>query len=414
MSQTGPPDRPKNIRNKKGRMTVKKETILIIGGGYAGIHMAEALDKQAEETRGSLRVVLIDRTGSHFRKVRLVQAPVEPVRLAVPLEEFGWKHVEVLRAELTGLDPAGKTVRCKLPDGTETELAYDRLILALGSIPRPADANLGGFSLRDAEQLAAIRQGLEQQIWLAGSGGASPEERRSLLRAAVIGGGISGIETAAELAAKLGRERERLGAADGSAPVVLVHVGPRLLPEASARVSRQLERRLRKLGVETLCSTRAERVKDGVLHLADGRRLPAPIGIWTLGIEPSPLPRALGLPVHADGRLLTDPWYRVQGYDTIYAIGDCARSCPPNGGTADGMTCKEAIPQARRLADILKTGRSGGAASPHTPVDPMFCVGLGTGEGFVWIRKWGLDLVLTGKLGWRVREWTWTAASLGK
>jgi NADH:ubiquinone reductase (H+-translocating) len=392
---------------------MNKETIVVAGGGYAGIHIAEALNKQAEASQEGLRIILLDRNGSHFRKVRLVQAPEGASGLNVPLSEFGWKHVELLQADLAGIDPGSRRLRCNLPDGSSTEIAYDRLVLSLGSVPRQEDTGLGGLFLRDAESAASIRLELERLVRQAETE-ASSEERRGLLRAVIVGGGISGIETAAGLAARLRRERDRLGASGGDAAVCLVHAGSRLLPEAPAQISRRLERKLRRLGVETVLGVRAEQFDGCSLYLGDGRMIPASLCIRTSGVQPNPIVKSLGLPVHADGRLLTDSWYRVQGCDTIYAIGDCARSVAPATGTPDGMTCKEAIPQAQRLAEILKSEHTGGSIAPHTPVNPMFCISLGTGEGFIWMRKWGLDLVLTGKLGWRVREWTWTMASLGK
>ncbi|WP_438447166.1 NAD(P)/FAD-dependent oxidoreductase [Gorillibacterium sp. sgz5001074] len=397
-------------------MNKNQETVLIVGGGYAGIHLADALNQAVEKRACPSRIVLIDAEGRHFRKVRLVQSPVRSQELAVPLASYGWKHVELLQARLEAVRPTERSITCTLPDGTEQTLAYDRLVLALGSVPKEAAPGLGGHTLQEA---AAIRTRLEQLELQARS--AQAEEADKLLQAVVVGGGISGIETAAELAARLGRVRAALGlAGTGSCCVHLIHAGSRLLPEAPARISHRLTRKLRRLGVETVLGSRAERYADGALQLADGQRMPAPVCVWTLGVEPAPLLARLGLPLHRDGRLLTDPWYRVEGYDTIYAIGDNARITDPSTGTADGMTCKEAAPQAKRLAAVLQAQAAGaapgtaGGPAPHAGMAPAFCIGLGEGEGFVWMRKWGLDLVLTGSLGWRVREWTWNIASLLK
>jgi NADH dehydrogenase len=78
------------------------------------------------------------------------------------------------------------------------------------------------------------------------------------------------------------------------------------------------------------------------------------------------------------------------------------------------MTCKEGIVQARRLAGIIRAQLDGLSAPAHTSFPPFFCIGLGPKDGFVWTRKWGLDFVLTGQLGRKVREYTWNMASLMK
>ncbi|MBO8164526.1 MAG: FAD-dependent oxidoreductase [Brevibacillus sp.] len=122
--------------------------------------------------------------------------------------------------------------------------------------------------------------------------------------------------------------------------------------------------------------------------------------------------RGLGLPLTAEGQIIVDASYRVKGVPGVYSIGDCARIVDPISGQADRMTCKESIAQAARLGKIIAADLSGRPAPSHQAHMDLFCFGLGPERGMVWIRQWGLDFILTGKLGWKIRKFTWDSASL--
>jgi NADH dehydrogenase len=80
----------------------------------------------------------------------------------------------------------------------------------------------------------------------------------------------------------------------------------------------------------------------------------------------------------------------------------------------DGMTCKEAIPQALRLSKILTNlllNRPNKITHKGIPVKG-YCISLGPNEAFLWVQKWGIDFVITGKMGLHVRKITWDQASL--
>lgn len=98
----------------------------------------------------------------------------------------------------------------------------------------------------------------------------------------------------------------------------------------------------------------------------------------------------------------------------MYSIGDCAHIVDPVTGEADRMTCKEAIPQATRLGRIIKADLSGQGANAerHRGVSQGYTVGLGPGHGLVWSRTWGIDIMITGKLAYKVKTFMWNHASM--
>jgi NADH:ubiquinone reductase (H+-translocating) len=398
---------------------MKLSPIVVVGGGYAGLHVIESIRKQWSTSKlPRPRIILLDKEPHHFKKVLLVRAAARDTSLTVPFTEFGWTDVEVIRGELASVDPDQSILMYREPEGSMVELPFGRLILALGSIVRSPGENRGGIVLRGTADAVAIREALREAVERA-RGSADPEEQSRLLHAVVAGAGISGIETASELAACLRKEASSLRIKQPPFVVTLVNAGNRLLPEASERVGHSLERRLRRLGVRVLHQRKVEMFVQpkGIVHLDNGDRVRAGVCVWTLGTVAQPAARQLGVPAHEDGRLLVDPWYRVQGHDTIFAIGDCARVSDRRSGRIDGMTCKEAIPQAQRLAEFIyadATGTGAVASLAHQGVPPMYCIGLGPDQGFIWARRWGMDMVLTGAIGKKVREYTWNTASFMK
>lgn len=385
--------------------------IVILGGGYGGLQTALKL-AESSRNQGKVKpeVLLIDQHGFHLKKVLLFKGALDETPLKASFERLEQLGITFRQARVVGIDPHARIL--KLAGLPEEELHYDQLVLAIGSKLTEASPELGGISLSGPEQATRIKHQLHKQLVLASSCD-DMDRLDTMLSVAIIGGGLSGIETAAEIASWLRKEKERRGIRPEMGQVHLIHTKKRLLMEAPSRVSRKLESQLvGKLGIHIHHSARAERFADEHVLLQDRRQVPAATCVWTLGMEAHPILRAWGLPVDERGRILVDTHYRVEGHTGLYAIGDCARVLDPNSGREDGMTCREATAQGIRLASILMADQSGAPAPQHAPAIFIFCLSLGPGQGFVWSRKWGLDLVLTGSLGWKMRKYTWGLADL--
>ncbi|NEW07993.1 FAD-dependent oxidoreductase [Paenibacillus sp. SYP-B3998] len=387
-----------------------EQHIVIVGGGYAGLNLVSSLQKQFTGQRG-MRITLLDKETFHLRKVLLFQGAVEGTALKIPFSTYFDGTIEVIQGELSGVEQQQKRIGIKLPNGQTESLQYDRLILCLGSRVVSAAPEQGGHSLTDTDSSEMIRVQLERNVRDAQLA-ARVSERQRLLSVAVVGSGITGIETASVLACGLRRKAVAAGLDPTLISVTLIGSQARLLEAAPPHVSQRLEKELGELGVHILHGARAEAFRDGAVLLRDGASLPVGACVWTLGLRPNPLVQQLGLPLEGNGKLMVDERYHVKGCEHVYAIGDCAHVFDPLTGKADGMTCKEAIPQATRLAKIIKAELAGEKGPAHEAYMNLFCIGLGPEKGFIWIQKWGMNIVLTGKLGRQVRKLTWDMASL--
>ncbi|THF78735.1 NAD(P)/FAD-dependent oxidoreductase [Cohnella fermenti] len=396
----------------------KELRCVIVGGGYAGIQAARELARTfRKEEAGAmrLRLALIDSRPYHLRKVWLFKpAAEEAADITCGWDRLLPEGAEFIQGTVATIAAKERQLVYADTEGRERTLAYDILVVAAGSVARLPEPEQGGIALAGPDAANRIREAWQANLRLA-SQTADPAKRKRLLSVAVAGAGISGMETAAELAHAMRKEAERTGGiAHGETAVYLLDARERLFPEGPEVLGRKLERVLASGGVTTLHGAKALKEAEGTVTLADGRTIGAGLCVWTLGLVPNPALRGFGLPLDSGGQVLVDECYRVRGADGIYAIGDCARIVDPADGRADGMTCKEGIAQAVRLARIVAADLAGKPAPSHRRFMDFYCFGLGPGRGMAWMRHWGIDIVIGGKLGWKLRQYAWSLAEFSR
>lgn len=278
------------------------EPVVIIGGGYAGVHAA----RQAR--RAGVPVTMVEPSGSHVLRTRL--AAIAAGRLpaadaAGDLDEL--LDIEVVPARASVVDPASRTV--VLHDGRER--TYGALVVTVGAQPSaPPVPGLAehGLPLASVADTLALRQRL-------GVERTRPHARVPLV---VVGGGATGVQLAAEVARR-----------EPSRQVTLVEQQPRLLPTEPRVLGRAARRILRGAGVDVRLSTAVDRVDAQGAVLADGARLDGTVA-WAGGW------RATGsdlLPEAAteQGRLVVDATLGVPGAPGVFAAGDAAAHRDPLG-----------------------------------------------------------------------------------
>lgn len=394
---------------------MKELTCIVIGGGYAGINAVKAIRKtfKGQASKRTLRLILIDKNPYHFRKVLLFKPAVGDEEITIPLTRLFPEGVEFVQATVTKIESRERRLLCQNAEGNKNSINYDFLVLALGSVVRQPDPDQGGMALASLDAAWKIREAWRANIKKAAKE-TNAKERQRLMTIGVAGAGISGIETSAELAHFVREDAQQLGLDPGAVRIKLFNANKGIFPEGPAKVGLKLERSLNACGVTILHGSRVLQEKEGTLTLSSGETMSVGLCVWTLGLLPNPMLQSIGLPVTPEGYVIVDASYRVQGAQSVYSIGDCARIVDPASGRADRKTCKEATAQAARLGKILSADIAGRPAPSHKGFIDLFCFGLGPGQGMVWTRQWGLNIIFTGKLGWRMRKFTWDSASLLK
>lgn len=388
-------------------------TCVVIGAGHAGIHALKEIRKLFKDqvNKYTLRLVIIDKEAFHLRKVLMFRPAVTNEEIRIPLTKLFPAGVELIQATVLNIKAAEKKLMYLNTVEVEQEMNYDLLVVAAGSVIRQPDTERGGIALTSPANAEMIRR-----VWIANLKQAiteaEPRERKRLMSIAIAGAGISGMETAAELAYYGRKYAKQLGLDPQSLKIDLYNAQERLFLDGPAKIGLKLEHLLREAGVNVIHGTLVNQEKDGVLWLSNGDKRAVGVCIWTLGLQPNPILHTIGLPVTKDGHLFVDASYRVVGMPNVYSIGDCARIVDLANGHVDSKTCKEAIPQAARLAQIILADLEGRKAPVHESYMKLFSIGLGPGRGLTWVNKWGLDMIITGKIAWQIKKYTWAAASL--
>ncbi|MDT7608475.1 MAG: hypothetical protein QOG96_2978 [Pseudonocardiales bacterium] len=369
--------------------------IVVVGAGYAGLAAA----KLAARWTGA-EVTLVNAGDRFVERVRLHQLaagqPLRDLPLAGLLRGTG---VRLVVDRVTGIDAATRTVRLG-----GRELGYDRLVYAAGS---QADLDSVPGAARYAYPLASYPEASRLRAHLADSGDGGT--------VAVVGGGLTGIEAAAELAETLPRLKVRL-------------VTGGVLGEAlSLRGRRYLWRTFERLGVDVReCARVAEVRADGLLLAGGGDSAPgdSPRGdrvpgtgagsdhvaaatvVWTAGFRVSDLARRAGLAVDGAGRMIVDQTLRSVSHPEVSGVGDAAAI-----RRADGlelrMACATGLPSAQQAVRAMAAELAGREPRPLRYRYLNQCISLGRRDGlvqFVHADDTPREAVLTGRLAALYKE----------
>ncbi|MGW0672944.1 NAD(P)/FAD-dependent oxidoreductase [Streptomyces sp. NPDC002746] len=355
----------------------QKHDVLVLGAGYAGLAAAIQLAARTRK-RGDVRVTLVNPFEEFTERLRLHMTATGQETAEMSIRELleGTGAVFV-RGWVTALDVGAKTVRID----DDRVLGYDTLVYGLGSV---ADTVAVPGVDAHAHTLNSPQDAVLLADRLARLGGGT---------VVVAGGGLTGVEAAAEVAERY--------------PELQVTLLGRGEPGAGMRPSAKahLDAGLARLGVRVLGGVEVTEVLPDSVELADGSSIPAAAVLWTSGTRVSPLAAAAGLRVDERGRLITDRALRSVSHPDVHAVGDAA-AIRQGYGVMHG-TCQGGMPSGVHAALTILRTLAGKEPKPfrfgyyHTPVS------LGREDGVVQFTRPDDSprrIVLTGKRAARYKE----------
>lgn len=332
-------------------MSSPKKTIVIAGGGFAGVYTARYLRRYL---RSGWEIILFSRE-NHFIFTPLlgdvVGSSINPMHVVWPIRQMA-RSVTCLTANLVGADLKERHVSYRTSNGGEARLAYDQLILACGSevnldiIPGMA---AHGFPLKTMGDALVLRNHLIGQMEKA-EVEPDPVLRRRLLSVIVVGGGFSGVEVAGEVADLLrGASRYYGHYKPSDIRVSLLEGRERILPELPESLSLFAQKKMGHQGIDIRLQALAGSVTEAGVRLKDGTEIEGGTVICTIGTTTSPFLRSLNLPM-VYNRIKTEADMRVEGFDNIWGVGDCAAIPNAYTGKASAPTAQVAVRQGKHLA----------------------------------------------------------------
>ncbi|WP_433516871.1 NAD(P)/FAD-dependent oxidoreductase [Nonomuraea sp. CA-143628] len=319
-----------------------KHRIVILGAGYAGVYVAGNLARRLSPA--DIEITVLNAAPDFVERLRLHQlAAGQEIEARKLADVFAGTGIRLRVARVTAVDPERQVVTVADADGGG-ELGYDTLVYALGS--HVADSGVPGMAEHAfdvAGRPSALR--LRERLDDLGRRG----ERGSVL---VVGDGLTGIETATEIA----ESRPGLSVA----LVARGELGARLSAGARGHLRRACDR----LGITVVEHTSVEAVEATRVLCADDTALASDATVWTAGFAVGPIAAASGLEVTENGQIIVDRNMRSVSHPNVYAAGDSAYAIGDNGRPLP-MSCASAgFTSMQAIATILAqlTGRE----VPHT------------------------------------------------
>ncbi|MEV1249019.1 NAD(P)/FAD-dependent oxidoreductase [Nonomuraea sp. NPDC050022] len=313
-----------------------KHRIVVLGAGYAGAYAAGNLARRLSPA--DTEVTVVNAEPDFVQRLRLHQfAAGHEIETRKLTDVFAGTGVRLRLARVTAIDPERQVVAVADADGGG-ELGYDTLVYALGS--RVADSGVPGvaehaFNVAGRPSALRLRERLDT-LGRRGEGG-------SVL---VVGDGLTGIETATEIA----EARPGLSVA----LIARAELGARLSAGARDHLLQVCDR----LGVTVLEHTSVEAVEATRVVCADGTALASDATVWTAGFAVNPIAAAGGLEVTENGQIIVDRTMRSVSHPNVYAAGDSAYAIGDNGRPLP-MSCASAGYTGRQATDAI-VGRLSG------------------------------------------------------
>ncbi|RKD18637.1 NADH dehydrogenase [Pelobium manganitolerans] len=325
--------------------------IIIIGGGFGGIQLAKKLNKQEVE------VLMVDRHNYHTFQPLLYQVAtggLEPDSIAFPLRKVfrSQKNLNFRVADVLRIEPEENKIITDIGD-----YSYDYLVIATGS-----ETNF--FGQKEIEHFAMpmktvpealnlrslILQNLEEALIEEDA-----ERKKALMTFVVVGGGPTGVETAGALA----ELRNHVLISDypeldiKSLRIFLIEGGSRVLEPFSEEASAKAKQFLEDMGVVVYDKTRVNFYDGQKITYNDTETIDTKGVIWSAGVKGAIIPGMDKAEIVRGGRIKTNTYNRIVGYDNIFAIGDLAYMETKDYPHGHPGVAQVAIQQGKQLGENL-------------------------------------------------------------
>ncbi|WP_111980431.1 NAD(P)/FAD-dependent oxidoreductase [Algibacillus agarilyticus] len=338
------------------------EKIIVIGGGAGGLELVTRLSRSLGKCKKA-HIILVDRSRTHVWKPLLHEVAAGVIDKQSDGVEYGIhasRHgYEFQLGNVNQVDAHNKSLHLDPlldDDGAEIlparTLTYDTLVIAAGSMSNdfgtPGVAEHAYFldSLNQAERFhrALLNQLLKN------------DHEKSFvqkLRIAIVGGGATGTELAAQLH-YIGNLAKSYGMPNMSADrlsITIIEAGPRILPALPLRISNSAKSALFKINIEVKENTKVSEATSEGFVTDQGVVIPADLMVWAAGVK---APQFVQNITHVEhnrlGQIIVNEYLQAPNSDDLYVIGD---SCGVE--LEDGSWVPPRAQSAHQMASTVAT-----------------------------------------------------------
>lgn len=300
----------------------KKPHIVVIGGGFGGLRVAQNLKN------ANVRVSLLDRTNHHLFQPLLYQvamAGLSPAEIAAPLRSVlrNQQNTNIILDEATSID-----LKTRIIQMTNGVLPYDYLVLATG-VQNSYHGNNNwakyAVGLKDLDDAIEIRRRVLVAFEEA-ERETDPARVEKLLTFVVIGGGPTGVELAGTLAelARYVLKQDFRTINPASTRVILLERTPKVLSSFPENLAIKAAEQLQALGVIIQGGGNVTNITSEGVHLEGDKFIPAATVLWAAGVQSNAITKTLGVPLDRAGRVIVETDLSIAGHPEVFVIGDAA------------------------------------------------------------------------------------------
>ncbi|XP_022762494.1 external alternative NAD(P)H-ubiquinone oxidoreductase B4, mitochondrial-like isoform X3 [Durio zibethinus] len=319
----------------------KKKKVVVLGTGWAATSFLKYLKSESYEVQ-----VVSPRNYFAFTPLlpSVTNGTVEARSIVEPIRNILSKRpyqIDFKEAECFKIDASNKTLHCRSAQVTnlggkeEFTVDYDILIIAVGAqvntFNTPGVSEYAHF-LKEVEDAQKLRNTLVDCFERANLPSVSDEERKRILHFVVVGGGPVGVEFAAELHDVVVQDIAKLyPSVNNLAKITLLEAGDHILNMYDKRITKFAETKFQRDGIDLKTGSMVTKLSAKDVSTKDRATgecgsIPYGLVVWSTGIAPRPVILDFMKQIGQGSRrvLATDEWLRVEGCDSVYALGDCA------------------------------------------------------------------------------------------
>lgn len=341
------------------------ENIIIIGGGFAGIEIAERLLKAGQKSN----IILVDKNNYNFFPPLLYQVAtgfLDVSNISYPFRKFfrGHSNFSFRMGELLEVKPQENKVL--LNNG---ELQYSKLIIATGTVSNyfgNENIKKNALPMKTIVDAISLKNTILSRLEKA-TQTSDLEERKKLTTFVVAGGGPTGVE----IAGMLSELKQNVLLEDypelGNVPfdIHLIDGLPTVLAPMSKASQDYATQSLQKMGINIKLGQLVKDYIDDTVFIADGTEIKTKNLLWTAGVTAIVFN---GIPEASYGRgkrLIVDAYNKVEGTENIYALGDTSiMTADPAFPNGHPQLAQVAIQQAQKLSENIILQAKGKTLSP--------------------------------------------------
>lgn len=302
-------------------LKLNKKHIVLIGGGFAGLNFIQQMSP-----REGYHITLVDKNNYNYFTPLLYQVAtgfLEPSSISYPFRKLlQGPNVSFRMATVVRVEPDANLVH--LSDGTY--LQYDFLVFAAGAQPNffaNESVRRNAIALKGIDDALYMRNTLIR-VFEKASVEQDPLEKQKLLTIVISGGGPTGVEVAgmlAELKAHI-LHREYPEICVDQIRLYIIDGAPHLLAPMSERTHDAAAQILTVLGIKVILNTMVTGYENDEVKLSNGEAIKTKTLIWAAGVTAITFDGIKASSLGKGGRMITNAFHRVKGYQNVFAIGD--------------------------------------------------------------------------------------------